>query len=48
MMLNAAHGSAIWAIVRQSDFDRGYVQTELSPATQTLWQNAWAEFKAGV
>jgi spermidine/putrescine transport system substrate-binding protein len=36
------------AIVRQSDFNRGYVQTELSPATQTLWQNAWAEFKAGV
>ena len=36
------------AIVRQSDFDKGYVQTELSPTGQTLWQNAWAEFKAGV
>jgi len=36
------------AIVRQSDFDRGYVQTELTPTGQTLWQNAWAEFKAGV
>ncbi len=36
------------AIVRESDFDKGYVQTELTPAGQTLWQNAWAEFKAGV
>jgi len=36
------------AVVRQSDFDTGYVQTELTPSGQTLWQNAWAEFKAGV
>jgi spermidine/putrescine transport system substrate-binding protein len=36
------------AVVRQSDFDAGYVQTELTPAGATLWQNAWAEFKAGV
>jgi len=35
------------AIVRESDFDRGYFQTELTPTGQTLWQNAWAEFKAG-
>jgi len=35
------------AIVRESDFDQGYVQTELTPAGQTLWQNAWAEFIAG-
>jgi spermidine/putrescine transport system substrate-binding protein len=36
------------AIVRESDFDQGYVQTELTPSGQKLWQNAWAEFKAGV
>jgi spermidine/putrescine transport system substrate-binding protein len=35
------------AIVRESDFDRGYFQTELTPTGQTLWQNAWSEFKAG-
>jgi spermidine/putrescine transport system substrate-binding protein len=35
------------AIVRESDFDRGYQQTELTPTGQTLWQNAWAEFIAG-
>ena len=36
------------AIVRQSDFDTGFALTELTPAGQTDWQNAWAEFKAGV
>jgi spermidine/putrescine transport system substrate-binding protein len=36
------------AIVRESDFDQGYFLTELTPAGQTEWQNAWAEFKAGV
>ena len=36
------------AIVRESDFDTGYFLTELTPAGQTEWQNAWAEFKAGV
>jgi spermidine/putrescine transport system substrate-binding protein len=36
------------AIVRESDFDKGYFLTELTPAGQTEWQNAWAEFKAGV
>jgi spermidine/putrescine transport system substrate-binding protein len=35
------------AIVRESDFDRGYVPAELTAAGQTEWQNAWAEFKAG-
>lgn len=35
------------AIVRQQDFDTGYFELELSPEGQTLWQNAWAEFKAG-
>ena len=36
------------AIVRESDFDTGFFLTELSPSGQTAWQNAWAEFKAGV
>ena len=36
------------AIVRETDFDQGYFLTELTPAGQTEWQNAWAEFKAGV
>ena len=36
------------AIVRESDFDAAYPLTELTPAGQTDWQNAWAEFKAGV
>jgi spermidine/putrescine transport system substrate-binding protein len=36
------------AIVRESDFDTAYFTTELTPTGQTLWQNAWAEFKAGV
>ena len=34
--------------MRESDFDKGYFLTELTPAGQTEWQNAWAEFKAGV
>lgn len=36
------------AIVRESDFDTGHFLTELTPTGQTEWQNAWAEFKAGV
>jgi spermidine/putrescine transport system substrate-binding protein len=36
------------AVVRESDFQRGYFQLELTPNGQKLWQNAWAEFKAGV
>jgi hypothetical protein len=36
------------AIVRESDFANAYPLTELTPAGQTDWQNAWAEFKAGV
>ena len=36
------------AIVRESDFDSGVSLTELTPAGATDWQNAWAEFKAGV
>jgi spermidine/putrescine transport system substrate-binding protein len=36
------------AIVRESDFDKGFFPTELTPAGQTAWQNAWADFKAGM
>lgn len=36
------------AIVRESDFDISYPLTELTAKGQTLWQNAWAEFSAGV
>jgi spermidine/putrescine transport system substrate-binding protein len=36
------------AIVRESDFDVASQFTELSPDGATEWQNAWAEFKAGV
>jgi spermidine/putrescine transport system substrate-binding protein len=35
------------AVVRESDFTRGYFELELTPDGQKLWQNAWAEFKAG-
>jgi spermidine/putrescine transport system substrate-binding protein len=36
------------AVVRESDFKDAYFLLELSPAGQTAWQNAWADFKAGV
>lgn len=36
------------AVVRESDFDNGFQELELSPAGQKLWQDAWAEFKAGI
>lgn len=36
------------AIVRESDFDVALPLTELPAETQVEWQNAWAEFKAGV
>jgi spermidine/putrescine transport system substrate-binding protein len=36
------------AVVRESDFDNGFQELELSPDGQKLWQNAWAEFKAGI
>jgi spermidine/putrescine transport system substrate-binding protein len=35
------------AVVRESDFLNGNQPLELSPDGQALWQNAWAEFKAG-
>jgi spermidine/putrescine transport system substrate-binding protein len=36
------------AVVRESDFQAGLQELELSPDGQVLWQNAWAEFKAGL
>ena len=36
------------AVVRESDFKSGYFELELTPSGEKLWQNAWAEFKAGV
>jgi spermidine/putrescine transport system substrate-binding protein len=35
------------AVVRESDFKKGYFELELTANGQKLWQNAWAEFKAG-
>jgi spermidine/putrescine transport system substrate-binding protein len=35
------------AVVRETDFLEGSQELELSPEGFTLWQNAWAEFKAG-
>jgi spermidine/putrescine transport system substrate-binding protein len=35
------------AVVRESDFETGYQELELSPDGQVLWQNAWAKFQAG-
>jgi spermidine/putrescine transport system substrate-binding protein len=35
-------------IVRPEDFDRSQELLELAPADDALWQNAWAEFLAGV
>ena len=40
--------TCVSAIVRESDFDNGFQELELSPDGQKLWQNAWAEFKAGI
>ena len=36
------------AVVRQEDFEKAQLLLELSPAVASLWQNAWAGFKAGV
>jgi spermidine/putrescine transport system substrate-binding protein len=41
-------GNLRTAVVREKDFDAGYFQLELTPAGLKLWQDAWAEFKAGV
>jgi spermidine/putrescine transport system substrate-binding protein len=35
------------ATVLPQYFDTGYRQLELSPAVDSLWQNAWQQFKAG-
>jgi spermidine/putrescine transport system substrate-binding protein len=35
-------------VVRPEDFDKGEILLELDPDTDTIWQDAWAQFKAGV
>jgi spermidine/putrescine transport system substrate-binding protein len=35
------------SVVDQTDFDTGHTFYEVSPETDALWQNDWAEFKAG-
>ncbi|MDP9224043.1 MAG: extracellular solute-binding protein [Actinomycetota bacterium] len=35
------------AVVRQSDFETGYEELELSPSVDNRWHNAWEEFKTG-
>jgi spermidine/putrescine transport system substrate-binding protein len=35
-------------VVRPEDFDKGHIQLELSPEVDAIWQDAWAEFQAGV
>lgn len=35
------------AVVRETDFQTGYLLLELDPEAFVTWQNAWAEFKAG-
>jgi spermidine/putrescine transport system substrate-binding protein len=34
-------------VVRRSDFEHGVTIDALTTAGQTLWQNAWSNFKAG-
>jgi spermidine/putrescine transport system substrate-binding protein len=35
-------------VVRPEDFDKGHILLELDPDTDMIWQDAWAQFKAGV
>ncbi len=35
------------AIVLEEFFDQGYIALALPPEDDTLWQDAWSEFKAG-
>jgi spermidine/putrescine transport system substrate-binding protein len=35
------------AVVRESYFDTGYIALALPPEDDTLWQDAWSEFKSG-
>ena len=35
-------------VVRESDFQKGHILLELDPDTDAIWQDAWAQFKAGV
>jgi spermidine/putrescine transport system substrate-binding protein len=35
------------AVVREQDFKKGHFELELTPEGAKLYQDAWAEFKAG-
>ena len=35
-------------VVRPEDFDKGQILLELDPDTDAIWNDAWAQFKAGV
>jgi hypothetical protein len=35
------------SVVDQTDFETGHTFYEVSPEVDALWQNDWAEFKAG-
>jgi spermidine/putrescine transport system substrate-binding protein len=35
------------AVLSQENFKLGYIQTELTPAVDQLWKNAWSEIQAG-
>jgi spermidine/putrescine transport system substrate-binding protein len=35
-------------VVRPEDFDKGHILLELDPETDLIWQDAWAQFRAGV
>jgi spermidine/putrescine transport system substrate-binding protein len=35
-------------VVRPEDFEKGEILLELDPQTDLVWQDAWAQFKAGV
>jgi spermidine/putrescine transport system substrate-binding protein len=36
------------AVLTKEDYDRSQELLELAPEADVLWQNAWAEFRAGV
>jgi spermidine/putrescine transport system substrate-binding protein len=36
------------AVVQQEDFNRGFMELELSPSADRLWHNAWEVFEADV
>ena len=35
------------AVLGQENFTTGYIQSELTPDVDQLWQDAWSEIQAG-